>query len=441
MKNESRISIATFTRKTLSILLFLSFLFPLPSTLFPVTLSPSSLSAQTTTHPLFAPYVDCSLWPPYDISKTDSTGICYYTLAFIVDDPFQPGANPCWGGFSTYDTSYYQTQIAGLRSAGGEVIISFGGANGVELAYVATSPQEAYEAYQLIVDAYQLNSVDCDIEGMMVADSASIERRSAALKMLQDANPGLEISLTLPVMPFGLTPDGIKVVESAVNHGVDLGVVNIMTMDYGPTGDMGDWAIEAANNLFLQLKEIYILAGISLPDSLIWKKVGITPMIGENDVQGEIFYLDDADDVRDFALLNSIGRVSMWSANRDQACVNPGDPLYICSHIPQLPFEFSQTFMEGGVMNYCQLSPVPVWQKDSEPGSIYPNPASFQVTVSPVNPDGLPVPFSIYDLTGRVVNQGLTVGSIDLHTLHQGIYIVEWLVDGVKFVQRVVVIR
>ncbi|MFH1160224.1 MAG: hypothetical protein V1733_04665 [bacterium] len=328
-------------------------LFILHCSLFTFHFSLNQLSAQPADHPLFAPYVDVYLWPPFDISKTDSTGICYYTLAFIVDDPWQSGPNPCWGGYSVYDTTWYQSQIAGLRANGGEVIISCGGANGTELAYVATNPVQLKNAYQLVVDAYALQSIDFDIEGMLVADTASVHRRSAALKLLQDDNPGLEISLTLPVMPYGLTPDGINVVASAVEHGVELGVVNIMAMDYGPVGDMGDWAMQAADNLFLQLQTIYLQAGITLPDSIIWKKEGITPMIGQNDVPGEIFYLDDAADVRGYALNHQIGRVAMWSANRDQPCAHSWDPLYICSHIPQDTFEFSQTFMLGGVMNYC----------------------------------------------------------------------------------------
>ena len=416
-------------------------LFLLTSSLFLLTSSLNVVSAQTATQPVFAPYVDCCLWPPYDISKTDSTGICYYTMAFIVDDQFQPGANPCWGGFSVYDTSWYQEQIAGLRARGGDVIVSFGGANGIELAYAATSPEELFDAYQLIVDAYQLNSVDFDIEGMMVADSASIHRRSLAMKMLQETNPDLEISLTLPVMPFGLTIDGVNVVSSAVEQDVDLGVVNIMAMDYGPAGDMGDWAMEAADNLFLQLQDIYLQAGITLPDSLIWKKVGITPMIGENDIPGEIFYLDDADDVRDYAIAHNIGRVSMWSANRDQECVNPNDPLYICSHIPQLQFEFSQTFMEGGVMDYCQLSPVPVWQPELPLSRLYPNPADQEVMIQPVGSNETSSRYLILDLTGRTLQEGSSLGRIDVTALNPGIYLVTWWVDGVRFTKRVVIIR
>lgn len=49
----------------------------------------------------------------------------------------------------------------------------------------------------------------------------------------QDANPGLVVSFTLPVLPVGLTADGVNLLRDAKAKGVRLDVLNIMTMDYG----------------------------------------------------------------------------------------------------------------------------------------------------------------------------------------------------------------
>ncbi|MFP4471976.1 MAG: hypothetical protein ACLFPE_14940 [Bacteroidales bacterium] len=49
-------------------------------------------------------------------------------------------------------------------------------------------------------------------------------------------------------------------------------------------------------------------------------------------------------DVAAWAVEKKIGRLSMWSANRDRQCANPNDPLYSCSHIPQELFEFASIF-------------------------------------------------------------------------------------------------
>ena len=70
-------------------------------------------------------------------------------------------------------------------------------------------------------------------------------------------------------------------------------------------------------------------------------------MIGQNDVAGEVFYLDDAADLKGWAIENQINRLAMWSVNRDRECVSPSDPLYSCSHIPQMPYEFSGIFGAG----------------------------------------------------------------------------------------------
>jgi chitinase len=165
------------------------------------------------------------------------------------------------------------------------------------------------------------------------------------MKILQNEYPGLKISLTLPVAPTGLTANGLSVVQSALSQGVDLFCVNIMAMDYGPSViDMGDAAISAGEALFLQLKNLYQVQGLNLADSVIWRKIGITPMIGHNDIPGEVFYLDDASDVANWASLKQINRLSIWSANRDRECTAPGDPLYSCSHIPQTLYQFSSIF-------------------------------------------------------------------------------------------------
>jgi hypothetical protein len=293
----------------------------------------------------FDPYVDCTLWPNFDISDVASTGIHHYSCAFIVDDQTVAGASPCWGGFPTLGMDYYQDKIASLRSQGGDVIMSFGGANGIELAYAASTEFTARDAYKTVIDAYSLTSIDFDIEGMFVAEPASILRRSKAMKLLQNEYPTLKISLTLPVMPTGLTNDGLNVVASALGQNVNISCVNVMAMDYGSSGiDMGNAAISAGEALFLQLKTLYQNAGQNLADSLIWHKVGITPMIGQNDVSGEIFYQSDANDVASWAVQKHIGRLALWSVNRDKQCSAPGDPLYSCSHVTQTLYEFSGIF-------------------------------------------------------------------------------------------------
>ncbi len=320
------------------------------------TVSVTVSQVVANTDQMFAPYVDMTLWPTYDlVAAARDQSIKFFTLAFVVADS---QGKPAWGGYSEYalgtefDTKM-RAQIAGVRALGGDVIVSFGGAANRELAEVITSATALQAAYQSIIDAYGLTQIDFDIEGAAVAQRASVDRRNVAIAGLQQAAAAagrkLEVSYTLPVLPTGLTPDGVYVLQSAVQRGVNLDVVNIMAMDYGdsaapsPQGRMGDYAIQAATNLFNQLKSVY---GSAKTDAQLWQMVGITPMIGLNDVTTEVFDQQEAREVLAFAEQLGIGRLSFWSLNRDRQ--NLGGTLnhvdLMSSSILQSQFEFSRIF-------------------------------------------------------------------------------------------------
>src|SRR5260370_18393624 len=114
--------------------------------------------------------------------------------------------------------------------------------------------------------------LDFDIEGAAVGDPTSIDRRSQALAALAAANPGLQISLTLPVNPTGLDNNGLSVVQSPVAFRAPVSVLTVMAMDYGsPDSQMGTDANSAATNTTSQLQS----AGLS-------PNVGLIPMIAPN---------------------------------------------------------------------------------------------------------------------------------------------------------------
>src|SRR5437588_220189 len=73
------------------------------------------------------------------------------------------------------------------RRLGGDVMVSFGRAAGVELSPADTAPTVLQSAYQSVIDAYQLTHIDFDIEGAAVADHTSIDRRSQAIAGLEQA--------------------------------------------------------------------------------------------------------------------------------------------------------------------------------------------------------------------------------------------------------------
>ncbi|MEI8367685.1 MAG: cellulose binding domain-containing protein [Planctomycetia bacterium] len=304
-----------------------------------------------------APYVDMTLYPMVDLAGLVSAASTrHYTLAFITADP---SGKPAWGGYAEYGVNSggdYETKlrgaIVGVRQAGGDVSVSFGGAAGIELAQKLTDVTALKNAYRSVVDAYGLRRIDFDIEGAAVAEPASVERRWQAVAAMQKdlavVGRAVDVWVTLPVLPQGLTVDGVAVLKSAVKNGVSLAGVNVMAMDYGswaapnPSGKMGDYAIQAAASTFAQMQGVY---GATKTDTQLWSMIGITPMIGVNDVTTEVFDQTEAREVVAFAQQRKIGMLGFWSINRDVAGTRfTGQAAATDSGIVQTAFDFAKIF-------------------------------------------------------------------------------------------------
>src|SRR5678815_321938 len=298
---------------------------------------------------VFAPYVDMGLTADWQLlTIQQQSGIKVFTLGFVVGNG---GCTPTWGGVGATvanDTLPNGTTIVslvqGVRAAGGDVIISFGGASGTELAQGCSTVSSLQSAYQSVLNKYRVNSstpvrLDFDIEGGATTDSASITRRNQALVGLKNANPGLVISYTLPVLPTGLVASGVNILNSVKASGLNLNVVNIMAMDYGSANDnggqMGLSATQAATNTHNQV----LAAGLTAT-------IGVTPMIGINDVNTEIFQLADAQSLLNFANANSyITRLPVSSVARDNDSFSgQGFAAPTCSGISQSNWAFSNIF-------------------------------------------------------------------------------------------------
>lgn len=283
---------------------------------------PSPSASQTPAPPpsgafgKFAPYADLSLYPLYNLSASAAAeGTKFFNLAFITTNG---ACNPEWGGVTALTDASISSDISALRSAGGDVRVSFGGASGTELAQSCTSASSLAAAYQKVISAYSLKYIDFDVEGAAVADTASISLRNQAIATLEANNPGLKVSYTLPVLPSGLTSQGVAVLSSAKAGGVNLDAVNIMAMDFGAsfTGDMATLAEQAATATAGQIQSVWT----SLSTSQALAKVAVTPMIGVNDVSSESFSVADASALANWAKSKNLAWLSFWSATRDKQC-------------------------------------------------------------------------------------------------------------------------
>jgi hypothetical protein len=308
----------------------------------------TAVAGSGTTPGIAAPYVDLGAWPTPSLPQlAASTGLKDFSLGFIIN-----GATACTASwFGDYDpaTGWDKADFDAIRAAGGDVQPSFGGENGTELAQSCTDVPSLTAQYQNVVNAYGLDRIDFDIEGAAVADHASIDRRSAAIAAVQAAQAAkgrdLKVTLTLPVLPTGLTADGMYVLQSAESHGVKVTAVNGMAMDFGdstapsPAGKMGAYAIQSAQSVRAQIASVW--TGLSTAQT--WAMVGVTPMIGQNDEADEVFGLSDAQQLITFADQNHLAELAFWAVTRDQPCTNGGG-LSTCTEISQSPYQFSKLF-------------------------------------------------------------------------------------------------
>ncbi len=304
----------------------------------PATAAPA---AHPHTAGVFAPYTDMSGGNEAQLDTAiTGHGVRNYTAAFVIGS----GCNDIWGDTLPVGAdSFTDPELARAKSEGANVIISSGGAAGEPLAWTCQDQAAVNAGYQKILDSYGVSSLDFDIEGAAIADTASVARQMQAMKALQDADPGFTFSVTLPVLPTGLTADGVNIVAAAKNAGVKIGVVNIMAMDYySGSPEMGQAAIQAARATLGQMQ--------SVDPSYGYANVGITPMIGTND-DGSTFSPADAATVEQWAASNGIGRLAFWSENRDTACSSSATPAGVrpdasstCSGVSQSPLAFTDAF-------------------------------------------------------------------------------------------------
>jgi cellulose synthase/poly-beta-1,6-N-acetylglucosamine synthase-like glycosyltransferase len=318
------------------------------------------LAARAVIHQTwFAPYVDVTLTPTQEFQDSSADGARQTALGFVVADP-SSGCTPSWGAAYTLaqaDQSLaLASRIAQVRQDGAQPIVSFGGQAHTSLDVACTSVPALTAAYQSVIDAYQLKTIDLDIESAALDNFSAGQRRVAAVAGLEQAartaHRQLSVWLTLPVEPSGLRADAISVISSMLRDHVSVTGINVTTMDFTQPPAAGTTMLPLVENALratqAQLAGLFPRYGIHLRAQQIWQRLGATVMIGQNDIQAENFTVPDARGLVSFAAASDLGRISMWSLNRDGPCGSsfPENGLLsnTCSGTVQSSLEFSRVF-------------------------------------------------------------------------------------------------
>jgi len=295
----------------------------------------------------YAPYFYTWGWgnPVYPftslVDMEKKTGLRAATLAFVT-----ASGGTC---ATTRAIQNHTSDLAGFRAASGLLKASFGGALGTYIENGCTTTSSLTAAIAAFVDDTGITDLDFDVEQSVATTSTVNSRRAAALAAVQKSK-GIKVSFTLQANPAstsgtggGMTSGAVSVVKAALDAGVVISHVNLMTMDYGTSissgRKMGEMAISAVNACHKQLRALLPSAS----DADLYAMIGATPMIGQNDVPSEVFSLDDARTLIAFAKEKRLGLVSFWAIQRDAPCDGAVD-LVLCSNAQTANYQFNSVF-------------------------------------------------------------------------------------------------
>ncbi|MGL4343766.1 MAG: immunoglobulin-like domain-containing protein, partial [Cellulosilyticaceae bacterium] len=289
-----------------------------------------------------APFVDMGAWvtkpgyanngAPNLVKLAEDTDVNFFNLGFIQSVGGQIRDNKLvwgWAGLEALSesgpdhTQYLgiKQSIRELREMGGDVTISLGGLNGQTFWQATQDVDILTNTYMELVTGYGLTRLDLDIEGN-AQDKAQNQVNAKAIKKVQDAT-GVDIVLTVPVAPSGLTYEGKGVIEAYLAEGVEVEVINLMTMCYGPANllpgeNYGTASLRAVDSTKDQLKDLYARhAGETLSDEEAYAKLGTTPSIGFEGAAHPIFTTEWAELIVNHAIENGLAMTSFWSLGRD----------------------------------------------------------------------------------------------------------------------------
>lgn len=317
--------------------------------LFVVLLAYPASAATPQPARVFSPYFET--WTGDKIATVaHKSGARYLTLAFL-ETLGRQSCRLAWNGDSSrlVGNGDYLSDIAQLRSMGGDVTISFGGwsadQHGREIGDSCKDVGRIAAAYKEAITTYDVSRLDMDIEGRSLGRSNGIDRRNKAIALVQQwaAARGrpLTISYTLPTTRNGLDSAGLAVLHSAVANGVRIDVVQPMVFDYydGEQLNMYKSAVTALEGLHQQLADLLPAKS----DAELWRMEGATMMIGRDDYPTDIetTTVQDARNLKVFAKSKDMAVLSFWAIQRDNGSCPGTAGAGDCSGINQAKWAFT----------------------------------------------------------------------------------------------------
>jgi hypothetical protein len=252
--------------------------------------------------------------PYYEVvvSLNDNIGKLSNSTLKAVSFAFVTGAGNGNASVASWEFSALTAYSPIVNGFSGIKTISFGGSQQeVELAIkfsaAGATAADLANQYKSLVQAYGSNiTLDFDVEGNDIYNTAANDLRTRALKLVKATYPGVKVTYTLAVAATGLLKVARSMIYNSIINGLPIYAVNIMTMNYGASDRGIDYDVKAIEQSYLQL--------LSIDKSI---KMGITPMIGLDD-SGARRTVSDIDMLLRFATSKRyIYQFGYWAYHRD----------------------------------------------------------------------------------------------------------------------------
>lgn len=254
----------------------------------------------------FVTFVDAVRHPKFDVpAPVHRTGARWYTIGHLTAG--SDGCTPKWDGALDDSRNPVADRLARLRAQGGQASLAFGGPSGRELSATCGSETRLVAAYQQVLDAYGLTTIDFEVRDS--ADTTATRRRAAAIATLQrkawhDGRP-LTVTFTLPATEAGLSVTDRDMVRATRDAGIEIRAVNLLVpFKPGVDGNVARM-MTTAKAAHSQLGWALSTAGRSC-----WQRIALTPVL----VSPQDLSVDRARLLVDFQMKSGLAWLSVRGA-------------------------------------------------------------------------------------------------------------------------------
>jgi chitinase len=287
---------------------------------------------------VFSPYKDVTVSMNWN-TNVISTAVTGSLVPFLTAAPsnlkaltwaFATGecGSENWAGITP--SALASANVQSFVSTGKFYIISTGGADGT----FTCGSDSGFTTFINTYNSSNLLGIDFDIEGgQSQSDITNLVQRVITAER---SFPNLRFSFTIATLggnaPNSLNSLGQMVVQTIQSMGLTKYTINLMAMDFGGTSasnctivnggcEMGQSAIAAAENL-------HSFYGVP------YANIELTPMIGGNDTQADVFTIPDVSTISTYAAQKGLAGIHFWSFDRDDDCA-PGSASPTCNSYGQ----------------------------------------------------------------------------------------------------------